>query len=88
MDINEVRKKLNIESNENLLIKIISFFNESIALENNINGNLLERYKKYYESLHNCLENKGYTKLSGDIVLYIKGTEEFYNEESLCSLFD
>lgn len=88
MDINEVRKKLNIESKENLLIKIIDFFNESIILENNINGNLIERCKKYYKSLNNCLENKGYAKLSENIVLYIKGTEEFYNEESLCSLFD
>ena len=87
LSIVETESRLKIENNSdsNLIIKIISFFKDPITIPKN--DGIEFKIETYYESILLNLK-KGHTKISDNIVLYIKGTEEFYNEESLCSLFD
>ncbi len=78
-DVATVKNYFHVLSpNGNIIFRLWTLFRDSITVTPRQGGN---PFQDHLESLYDSLASKGYGKLTNHIMLYIKGTEEFYKED-------
>jgi len=78
-DVATIKNYFQVPSpNGNIIFRLWTLFRDSITVTPRQGS---DPFQEHLESLYDSLSSKGYGKLTNHILLYIKGTEEFYKED-------